>query len=304
VLDAGGRLHARLSFWCPTVVANTGRPLEQQAAWLRDTAKTAGHRTAPFNVDGTREISLREFENIHLALRRLVAQPGLPLTHRLAAGAGLMRRLHGAAAHDDIVSLVKSAERVGSEALAREGAEGGHPSSGRRVLTLFLLNDRVNSRWSGVFRFVAVVLFNLGGWPLRFRAVGARASWAMMRRVECEPDAAGVELLSRYLCSKLDSRRYVAGDASLLNGFNLLLAAYCMVEVLARARAADAGRAACTYDDLAEAVAATDLLVVEHSGMDRGVLQRKMSDAALAGTDAAAGLLATLSLLQTSGRRP
>jgi hypothetical protein len=297
VLQVGDRLHARLSFWCPTVVENAGRPLDHQTGWLKETAKSAGRRTAPLTIDGVREISLREFDAVHHALRRLVATPGVPMKTRLAAGAGFLRRLHSAAARDDLLSSVREAEGAGPEALAREGAQNGRFSSGRRVLTLFLLNDRENSRWSSVSRFLALLLFHFGGRPLRCQSVGARASWRAMSRVVFAPGAADLELLSRYFCSKLDSRRYVAGDVSLVKGFNLLLAGYAMVELLARARAADGRRAACDHRDISEAVAATDLLVVEHVGLDRAPLQRQMSDAALGGHEVAAGVLATLSRL-------
>ena len=47
VLEMDGRQYGRLSYWCPTVAANEGRPLEQQSRWLREVAAAAGQRTAP-----------------------------------------------------------------------------------------------------------------------------------------------------------------------------------------------------------------------------------------------------------------
>ena len=109
------------------------------------------------------------------------------------------------------------------------------------------------------------------------------------------PSAASDELLTRYFCSKLDSRRYVAGDASLVVGFNVLLAAYAVVEVLARTRAAGSGRAACDEEDVRQAVGAADLLVVEHPGLDSMGLHRRITEAALGSPDLGAGLLSVLS---------
>src|SRR5262245_50679594 len=62
VLDVGGRQYARLSFWCPTVVENDGRPLQHQVRWLKDTAKNADHRTTPVTVNGRTAIQPRDFE--------------------------------------------------------------------------------------------------------------------------------------------------------------------------------------------------------------------------------------------------
>jgi Fe-S-cluster containining protein len=292
VLEIEGRQHARLSYWCPTVVANIGRPLEQQTRWLKDTAAIPDRRTAPVTLDGGRELSSRELERIHTAIRRYVADARSPMRDRLAAVAALIRRLQ--AAPGGLESVIEIAEAAGVPSLACEGASGGHPSSGRRVLTLFLLHDRKNERWSVVPRLAAIVLFNAGVWPLYSRTTKARATWRALRRVEFLPPPDGIELLARYFLSKVESRRYLAGDVSLVKGFNQLIAAYAMVEIYARTRAAAAGRAACDLDDVRSALSATDLLVVEHPGLDPMGLHRRVTDAALGGVDVAADVLATL----------
>lgn len=296
LVEIDGRSHARLSYWCPTVVANSGRPLEQQARWLKDTAVTADRRVEPLTIDGTREISPRQFDRIHGALRRCLVDAGLPMGDRLAAGAALVRRLHAASGQPavDYGAVVEAAEAEGVTALAREGTLGGRASSGRRVLTLYLLQDRAVGRWSMAPRLASVLLFNAGLWRLGSRAIGARASWRELRRVAFTPSAVSEELLTRYFCSKLDSRRYVAGNASLVTGYNILLAAYAMVEVLARTRAANSGRAACDDEDVRQAVGAADLLVVEHPGLDQNRQHRRVTETALGSPDLAAGLLALL----------
>jgi hypothetical protein len=87
--------------------------------------------------------------------------------------------------------------------------------------------------------------------------------------------------VTRYLTSKLDSRRYVAGDATLVSGFNLLLAAFGMIHVLARMKAATDGRVRCGDEDVRLAVSAADLLVVEHPGLYQGRIHRQLVKIAL-----------------------
>ena len=98
----------------------------------------------------------------------------------------------------------------------------------------------------------------------------AGATRRRIRRVAFDPPTANNDLLTRYLCSKLDSRRYLAGEATLVTGFNLLAAAYGIINVLARVRAAAAGRDSCDDNDVRVAVEAADYLVIEHPALYRG----------------------------------
>jgi len=295
VVDVAGKQYARLSYWCPTVQANTGRPLEQQARWLKDVSGMSDQRSEPLTIDGTRELSARQFERIHHALRQCLIDSGSSLKDQLAAGVAVIQRIHASSLSEkDIEAAVQAVEREGVMALARESTRGGHQSLGRRALTLFLLYDRQNGRWSILPRFVTVILFNLGVWPLRSHTIGARASLRMLRQVRVAPSPTATALLTRYFLSKLDGRRYVAGDVSLAKGFNLLAAAYAMVDVLARTRAAAGGRAVCDDEDIREAVGAADLLVMEHPGLDQSGLHRRLTDAALGSPDVGAGLLTAL----------
>ena len=299
VQEVAGRQYARLSYWCPTAAANTGRPLEQQARWLKDAAAIAGRRGSALTIEGTRELSPRQFDRILGTLLRCLTHGGLPMRDRLAAGAALIRRLHAASEPSvDPVAVADRAEAEGIAALAREGASGGHASSARRVLTLYLLQDRRPGRWSMVPRLASMLLFNLGVWHVHSRAIGARVSWRAIRRVAfvpSPPSAGAEELLTRYFCSKLESRRFVAGEASLVTGFNLLLAAYTVVEVLARARAAHGGRNACDEEDIRHAVSAADFLVVEHPGLEQSGRHGRLTEVTLGSPDLAAGLIKLLS---------
>lgn len=295
ILEVSGRQYGRLSYWCPTVTANQGRPLDQQRGWLKDTSAIAGRRTVPLTVEGTRELSTRQFDRVHAALRRCLTHTALPVRDRLAAGSAIVRRLAASGAADP-VSIVEAAEAEGLAELVRQGTSGGRMASGRRVLTLYLLQDRGPSRWAILPRLAAVLLFNTGVYRLRSRATGARASWRAIRRVSLGSSPAGDELMTRYFCGKLDSRRYIAEDASLVTGFNLLVAAYAVIEVLARMSAAEAGRTTCGAEDVQLAVSAADLLVVEHPGLDQTGPHHRITEETLGNADLAAGLLNLLAV--------
>lgn len=293
VLEVGGREYGRLSFWCPTVVSNTGKPLEHQVRWVNDTAKHVERRTAPLTIDGAVPLGARAFDRIHAVVRRLIADTSIPVGDRLAAASAIVRRLERArpandAAADDVLRAAAAAEESG---LVAEGRAGGRAAAGRRLLSLYLFYDTQGGRVAALRRVVAVVLFNAGLAPLSSRATGARASWRQIRRVPFTLSAESNELVTRYLVSKIDSRRYVAGDASLVRGFNVVAAAYGIVNVLARMRAASSRRAVCDDEDVRAAVRAADLLVVEHRGNEGSGQQAALRRAVMGGGAVTADLL-------------
>jgi len=301
VLEVAGQRYARLSFWCPTVTANSGKPLTHQSRWLNETAKHADRRKAPLLINETTEIAPRDFERVHHVLRRFLLETSLPVSDRLAAAAALIRRLDSAAENADkkntaasVDGIVRSAELDGAAALAQETRRRGRPSDGRQVLSLYVLQDSRDGRFAAVAHFLSVLMFNLGIGRLRLHAVPARASWRQLRRVVFVPSAVSADLLTRYFCSKLDSRRYVAGEATLVTGVNTLVAAYGMINLLARMKAASDGRVACDVADVQSAVSAADLLVVEHHGPDRGRVHVRLTQVALGNPDLCADLLACL----------
>jgi Fe-S-cluster containining protein len=297
VLEVGGQRYARLSFWCPTVTANTGKPIDHQSSWIKETAKHTDQRTGPLMVNQTTAIQPGDFDRVHHALRRFVADATQPIADRLAAAAALIRRLDQAPEDvqgASLARLVQIAEAEGLAALASEARRGGHASGGRRVLSLYLLQDRQGGRLAILARLASVLLFNAGATRIASRAVPASASWRQIRGIPFRPSAESAGLLTRYFCSKLDSRRYVAGDATLVTGFNLLLAAYGMINVLARLRAASQKRLSCNEEDVSLAVGAADLLVVEHPGLHYGRVHAQLVEAALGSAGLCSDLLARI----------
>jgi Fe-S-cluster containining protein len=297
VLEVGDKRYARLTFWCPTVVANSGKPLEHQLHWVKETGRHADQRTAPLQIDEQTAISPRDFECVHRALRRLVLDSSVPLSDRLGAVSALLRRLQAPGAEHRpraLGDLLSRAEAEGAAALAREARLNGHASGGRRVLTLYLTHDRRSGRLALLGRVVSVVLFRAGLGRLHSRAVGAAATWRQLRRVTFRPAGASDELLTRYFCSKLDGRRYVGGDVTVVAGVNLLVAAYGVIAVLARMRAVSNGRSECNDEDVRAAVGAADLLVVEHPAPYEDGLRKRLATVALGSTNLAGDLLACL----------
>jgi hypothetical protein len=205
------------------------------------------------------------------------------MADRLAAASAVIWRVESAASDGgcDIVNLLTQTESEGLSALAAETRARGNASGGRRALVLYLLQDRRGGRLRLLFRLLSVVTFSTGWTALRTWAVPSRASWRQVRRVAFQPDSPGAELLTRYLVSKLEARRHLAGEATLVSGFNLIVAAYGLVNVLARMRAAAKGRSVCVLVDLQLAVGGADLLVVEHPGLYQDRFQRLLVQAAL-----------------------
>ncbi len=291
VLEVEGRQFARLSYWCPTVVANTGKPLEQQGRWVRDTARHADVRTAALRLEPGVEISGGDFDRLHHALREVVHDGAHPIGDRVAALAGLVRRLASSPGLP-VEAAVQQARRDGIGRLAADARRGGAPAAGRRAISLYLLHDRPRGRMAGIRRFAEVALFTAGLARLRTRAVPACASRRMARRVTFQPSRVAGDLLARYLASKIDSRRYVAGEATVVGGINLLLVAYGLISELSRLRAATDRRTECSDEDVTLAVQAADLLVVEHSDLRQGAVQRRLVDGVLERPDLGADVLA------------
>jgi hypothetical protein len=291
VLDVGGSRHARLSYWCPTVVSNTGKPLEHQAQWIKDVSRHAGVRTEPVSVNGGAPLSPRDLEAVHRTLREFHAGP-TAIPDRLAAGAGLGARL--AAEAGDVAGVLRRAHADGVDALAAEARRGGDAASGRRALALYIVFDAEGGRAKMLLRTAGVFLSGLGLTPVRSRAVGASARWPALRKVRFAPSDAAAEVLARYFASKVESRRYLAGSAPLCAGLNELLVAWGIVRVLAQVRAASERRNACEDGDIRAAVSAADLLVMEHGGLDHGRLHEQLTKAVLASSSLAADVLAAV----------
>jgi len=296
-----GETYLRLSFYCPAVTAGEGKRLVDQNKWLKETVRAAGEiqRKGPLLLDEGIELSPRDLDAIEGALATLLEAEDAPVQDRLAAGAALIARLRAAVGERGKGALLpglEAARRDGLPALAEQGRSGGSPARAGPVLALFLGQDCAPGGLSRLGHFLGVRLANLGLCRLRSQLVGAKASYRAIRALAFDPPLpeAGAALLRRYLLHKLRARRTLTGELTLASGFNLLCAAYGVASVLARLRAAAAGRSACEETDLRVAIQAADLLVVEHTTLYHGTLVGTLTDTVLAQEQLCASLLARL----------
>jgi hypothetical protein len=286
----GGKTHGRLSYYCPTVMANVGMALAGQKRWIRATVQDAQHerRDAPFTLDGRVVLDLRQLNAIEdLLLKVLDSQRSAPaIDDRIAACAGLIEllctvRFSGKPEQLEQVLEDYHLEGRWSELAASARSQGSAAKAGP-VLSLFLANDAKLTGWSRLGRFFGVRLANVGLCRLKSQLLGAKASYRQIRAVVWETRPESEALLVRYFCQKLRSRRALIGETSLRTAFNLLVAAYYVIKVLARLRAAAQGQRAVRSEDISAAVSVADLLVVEHNTIMHQGLFAELAEAVLA----------------------
>lgn len=294
VLDVHGTQHARLSYWCPTVVENLGKPLEHQMQWVRETARHADARRQPITVvDGSAPLNATDVGRVHEALCRWLRDPSILIGDRLARGAAFLQRL-GAAGRQSDARETRNLLAGASLQLTRDPSSDapGHAAAGKRVLALFLVQDGNVGRLRRLTRLASTLLAAAGVISLRSPSMQARARWGAVLDVEWPPRGDGLAVLERYLVSKVEARRYLAGESTLVGGYNAIVAGYGMVSLLARMKAASEGRRACTLADVERALSVADLLVVEHRGASGRL--RRITETALGDTALYANLRACL----------
>jgi len=289
---------ARLSFYCPAVCANDGRPIDEQGRWLQTTLKEAGDvgRTAPFSLDGRVAISAAEVQRIQERIVDWLKDPFRPMEDRMLACAQLLRTLSsrtaatGKRAIDEVLQGVKDRS---IEEVARDGRRDGSPSGAGAVLSLFLGQDTATlSRLSRVGRFFHVRLAALGLCALYSGSMDAAARWSALRRVAFTPEGGSDALHTRAIVSKVRSGRWLMGDMSLVTGFNLVVVGYYVIHILACLRAASMGRSTCDDEDVTRAVQAADLLVFEHANLIHNPVSFRFISSMLESTDLCASMAA------------
>lgn len=301
--EVHGRSYARLSYYCPSVREAKGKKLRDQMRWVRATRKAAGDvsREEALTLDGDLELSQREVDALDERLKLIVERTDLDMGDRLAAGAALLARVSVRAdeGHKSALRSVLEQAKAPSEldALSAEGRADGKASRAGPVFSLFLGADCGAGKLARAGHFFGVRFFNLGLAKLKSQAMRARASRGSLRATRFDPPPEGQALLERYIAHKLEGRRHLAGSTTLIGGFNLLVASYALVNLLARLGAAAAGRPSCDDHDLAAAVEAVDLLVVEHTTLRRGKLFGQLVEAILGQRGLTASLLARLDAL-------
>jgi len=274
--EVNGIPYARLSFYCPTVTENKGKRIEQQSKWIQQVHRASGDITRTNQLELCDEVPLstKGLDGIERRLLSFVDDDSATMADRLAACAGLLRRLIDDVEGKDPKDAPKVLERAllrhqdaDLDTLAAEGRSGAKASQAGPLFSLFLGQDTPDHKLSRVGHFFGVRFFHLGLARLKSAAMQAKASSGQIKRIAFDPPLPDDALLPRYFRDKLKTRRYLADDNSVLSGFNILAAAYGMISLLSRLKAASEGRDAIQQSDLLEAVQAADLLVVEHPSL-------------------------------------
>ncbi len=308
LLEVGKQTHGRLSFYCPSVTDGTGKRLRDQQRWLRATLKAAGdiRRNKELTLNDVVDLKLRDAEEILNRINTWMRRDDETVADRLAAGAGLLATMsdraseargEAKAAHA-IAALLKEARK--DEAFATFIAAGradGFASRAGPLFSLFLGADTKMTKTARFGHFFGIRAFNVGLGKLRSTIMNAQASKKQLRAVRFDPPTTHNELLTRYFSHKLDARRPLAGEGSLIAGYNILVAAYGVINLLTRLAAASAGRDEPDEHDVAAAVQAADLLVVEHTTLRHGPMFGHLVDTVLASPNLCASLLARLEKL-------
>ena len=294
--EVGGATYARLSFFCPTVVENLGKPLNNQMRWMRATLKSAGDVARSEAVCLTAElpITTAQLQSVEDILLNLLSDESRPMADRLASGATLLSNLISTAKGGALPALKSVRANLDAESLARRGRQGGSAARAGPLLSMYLAQDCSPAKLARLGRFFGIRAFNLGIGRLRSRAVQAKASRRQIRRVAFDLSPRSSALITRYLTGKLRSRRYLSGSATVVSGFNLLVTAYAVVHLLARVRAAGSGRQICSDEDVSEGIRAAELLVVEHSALQRRGLFATLTETILSDQHLCASILARL----------
>jgi Fe-S-cluster containining protein len=307
-VEVGGASHGRLSFYCPSVSKGEGKRLRDQQRWLKATRKAAGDvtREAKLTLDDEHELTPRDAEQILTRVTQWMRQEDQTVADRVAAGAGLMLRLceradeagTAAKARHAISAVIKEAGRDGAYAdFVARGRADGFASRAGPLFSLFLGADAKPGKLGRMGHFFGVRGFNLGLSKLRSQVMNAKASRKAIAAVRFDPPTTHDALLTRYFRHKLEARRPLVGDASLVGGYNVLVAAYGVINLLTRLSAAAAGRGEADEHDVAAAVQAADLLVVEHTTLRHGPMFGQLVDTILAPPGLCASVLARLEKL-------
>lgn len=266
----GGRTFVRLSHFCPSVAAGHGKPLREQLGWIRDVIRHSGSEASGSHLallpDG--EATSAEVELVDAALaEELHRGGGAQLDDRLRAASAILLRVVQARERGETVGeTLAHAHTDGSAALAREARDRARASEAGLVLDLFLAQDSGSGTLARLRGLIGALLFSGRLGKFHSRSTGAAASWRALTHVTYLSPAADART-TEWLLEKLATRRHLSGGLSVSRGWNLLVTAYGIANLVGRIRAAQSGRIACDDDDALAALAAADLLVLEHSSL-------------------------------------
>lgn len=273
-----GGLYVGLSFVCPSVRGNRGKPVSEQRAELAEAASRAlRHEDASGPILFNRKLALswRDYLDLEQGFYDLLDRTDVPLAQRLIALRVLTefvdlleQKNHGAyvpmapprqAVEGEIGELVATLRRTGySEVLRPARRDAGSPLL--RRMFLGMLTGFGNSMWEGRGR-LALVAGLLSQYARHASALGRvelkpvpkKVSHRRLARVRFPAAGPAAELLERYFRHCI-FRKDLLLAPSVTRGLNLLLINAALVRWYAAALAAEGNRAEPAGEDFSEAV--------------------------------------------------
>jgi len=275
-------VYARLSFYCPAVASGEGQALGSQRRWMETCLRGGGTHSLPeemFWAEGLRlaPADAAEIENHLLDILRSEDRPlreRLLLCGALIEGAGLFVEEKG----KNSTGYMREMARLDYQPLEDEaGGKPFSPSQGRLAIGLFLLQDSKPTTMGRLAHLPGIVkyLFHFGG--VKSHILKTKSSFRKASKVVFEPlDEEFESLLVRFFEHKIIGKRHLEGDMPLVGTWALFCAAYRVVDIMSRVRAAAEGREKVSQKDVAEALGLADLLVIEHTLLLRMDMTRRM----------------------------
>ena len=264
-------VYARLSFYCPAVVKGEGQPLGAQRRWMETCLRGGGTHSLPekmYWAEGL-EISPVDASEIENRLLDIIRDHDMSVRDRLALGAALIEAAGEYVDENGKNSsgYIKDLAKLDYEPIKEESAKIPSSSAkGRLAIGLFLLQDTKPTTWGRLSHLPSLIkyMFHVGG--VKSHILKTKASFRKAAKVHFEPlDPDREALLTRFYEHKIIGKRLLEGDMPLVGVWALFCAAYGIVDLMSRVRAADAGRDKVDFDDVAEALGLADLLAVEHT---------------------------------------
>jgi len=265
-------VYARLSYYCPAVVRGEGQPLGSQRRWLETCLRGKAAHTLPdelYWAEGLR-MSNADAAELEQRLLEIVRRGDRPFAERLALGGALTeaaatyvedRNKNSAAAY---MKELAGLDYQPLEEELKKKAES--PAKGRLAIGLFLLQDSRPTTAGRLLHFPAIIKYLLHSGDVKSYILGAKSGFRKAGKVTFDPPDEDVrELLERFYEHKIIGKRLYEGDMPVIGMWALFCAAYRIVDLMARVRAASQDRHKTSTEDVQEALGLTDLLVVEHT---------------------------------------
>lgn len=276
---AGKTFAVSLRFSCPSVVANRGKPLTEQAAGIRRTAELViprgAERMPPPRVSRLEQVEWPDFLRFIRRLDETFAATDVPLVERVLralfwidlVGKAQFEKVKGARL-DELLDLIMQAgeEEIGAAlpGIAEPTTLGR--TQFRMLAALYARKDTfadVNQGWRGRWKLLRAALrFARGtGQTPRLQEAFQEVPFAALEEPFGPLPHEADEILTRYFRVKIQGIHFCGPayyEVPLVEGFQSLALMYPVVQYLARWLAVGRGRTSLAVEDVADALAIAD----------------------------------------------